>query len=129
MEIFAAYATARDELLKFLDNGTCHPANGALYALDTKLTLLSDFTTDIKELKAVVEDFKPQAASKVQDVYTAASPFSCTQRPLAQPPNQEITVNALEHTGAGALAGYPGRKNLIWLSQAFPHHAFSGNYL
>jgi hypothetical protein len=69
-------------------------------------------------LKAALEDFKPHTANKVLDVYTAASPFAMKGAPTSER-NQEVTVNALE-TLARALAGYPGRKNLLWLSQAFP---------
>src|SRR5262249_18574107 len=87
-----------------------------------KLTLLSDFTTDSNTLKALLEEYRPQAANKVQDVYTAATPFALHGAPTSER-SQETTVNALE-TLARALAGYPGRKNLIWLSQAFPINFF-----
>jgi VWFA-related protein len=84
--------------------------------------LLSDFTTDTRMLKALVEEYRPQTATKVQDVYTAATPFALHGAPTSER-NQEATVSALE-TLARALAGYPGRKNLIWLSQAFPINFF-----
>ena len=113
--------SARDHLLKYL---ATEPAiqPTALFTLDTKLTLLSDFTTDTKTLKAVLEEFKPQSVNKVLDVYTAATPFALHGAPTSER-NQETTVNALE-TLARALSGYPGRKNLIWLSQAFPINFF-----
>src|SRR5579884_1262526 len=116
---FEGYAYGRDQLIKFLDKGTLKQPT-ALYALEDKLTLLHDFTTDIGELKALVQEFKPKGAAHVQDVYSAASPFAArapsngtTSR------NMDITVSALNSL-ARALAGYPGRKNLIWVSQGFP---------
>ena len=113
--------SAKEHLLKYL---ATQPAiqPTALFTLDTKLSLLSDFTTDSKMLKAALEEFKPQAANKVLDVYTAASPFALRGN-VTNERNQETTVNALEML-ARALSGYPGRKNLIWLSQAFPINFF-----
>jgi VWFA-related protein len=116
---FAGYAYGRDQLLKFLDKGKLKQPT-ALYALEQKLTLLHDFTTDITELKALVQDFKPVGPVHVQDVYSAASPFA------ARAPSISTTVNTMDITITGlnslarALAGYPGRKNLIWVSAGFP---------
>jgi len=113
--------SAKDHLLKYLGSGPAIQPT-ALFALDTKLTLLSDFTTDSKMLKTVLEEFKPHTANTVMDVYTAASPFELKGSPTNLR-SQETTVEALE-TLARALSGYPGRKNLLWLSQAFPINFF-----
>jgi VWFA-related protein len=116
---FASYAYGRDQLIKFLDKGTLTQPT-ALYVLEQKLTLLHDFTTDIAELKALVQGYKPKGPVFVQDVYAAASPFS------ARAPNNSTTANTMDvsikamSTLANALAGYPGRKNLIWVSSGFP---------
>src|SRR5262249_55482183 len=62
----------------------------------------------------------PKGPVHVQDVYSAASPFS------ARKPSSSTTVNTMEVTINGlnslarALSGYPGRKNLIWVSAGFP---------
>jgi len=113
--------SAKDHLLKYLGSGPAIQPT-ALFALDTKLTMLSDFTTDSKLLMTVLEDFKPHTANRVMDVYTAASPFALKGSPTSER-SQETTVQALE-TLARALSGYPGRKNLLWLSQAFPINFF-----
>jgi VWFA-related protein len=116
---FASYAYGRDELLKFLKKGTLTQPT-ALYVLEQKLTLLHDFTTDITQLQALVQDYKPKGPVHIQDVYSAASPFS------ARAPSNSTTVNTMEvsvtalNSLARALAGYPGRKNLIWVSAGFP---------
>jgi VWFA-related protein len=116
---FAAHAYGRDELIKFLDKGTLTQPT-ALYVLERKLTLLHDFTTDIKELKAIVQDFKPRGQVHVDNVYTAASPFSARAANTGTTAgSMDITVTALNSL-ARALAGYPGRKNLIWVSMGFP---------
>jgi VWFA-related protein len=116
---FAGHAYGRDELLKFLDKQALKQPT-ALYALEEKLTLLHDFTLDAKDLKAVLQDYKPKGQVHVQDVYAAASPFA------ARGANTNTTVRSLDITVAAlnslaqALAGYPGRKNLIWVSEGFP---------
>jgi VWFA-related protein len=116
---FAGHAFGRDELMKFLDKQTLTQPT-ALFALEEKLTLLHDFTTDAKELKAVLEDFKPHGPVHVESVYAAASPFS-VRKPDANAVvrSVDITITALNLL-AQALAGYPGRKNLIWVSEGFP---------
>lgn len=113
--------SARDYLLKYLASGPAIQPT-ALFVLDTKLMMLSDFTTDSKMLKTVLEDFKPHGAPPVMNVYTAATPFEVRGSPTTGR-SQETTVEALE-TLARALSGYPGRKNLLWLSQAFPINFF-----
>ena len=116
---FDSHAYGRDELLKFLDKGTLTQPT-ALYVLEQKLILLHDFTTDIAELKTLVEGYKPKGSSRVQDVYAAASPFSERAADDTTTPNtMNVSINAL-NTLARALAGYPGRKNLIWVSAGFP---------
>lgn len=116
---FAGHAYGRDELIKFLDKQTLSQPT-ALFALEEKLTLLHDFTTDTKELKTVLQDFKPRGPVHVENVYTAASPFS-VRNPGANTAvrSVDIIVTALNSL-AQALAGYPGRKNLIWVSEGFP---------
>jgi VWFA-related protein len=116
---FAGHAFGRDELIKFLDKQTLTQPT-ALFALEEKLTLLHDFTTDAQQLKAVIQDFKPHGPVHVDNVYTAASPFSVRKPDTnAVVRSVDITIRALNSL-AQALAGYPGRKNLIWVSEGFP---------
>jgi VWFA-related protein len=116
---FAGHAFGRDELIKFLDQHTLAQPT-ALFALDQRLTLLHDFTTDNKELKAVLQDFKPIGPVHVDNVYTAASPFAIRKPDTnTTARSMSITIGAFTSL-AQALAGYPGRKNLIWVSEGFP---------
>ena len=71
---FSSHAYAQDMLIKYLDtNPPVQPT--AVFALDGKLTMLHDFTTDTKALRDVVAHFQPQGPAHIPDVYAAASPF------------------------------------------------------
>ena len=116
---FGSYAYARDQLLKYLDsNPSVQPT--AIYALEGKLTLLYGFTTNTKVLRDVIADYKPKGGTHVMDVYSSASPFARKGGDFkSNARTMEATLAALNNL-AQALTGYPGRKNLIWLSEAFP---------
>ncbi len=119
---FSDHAYAQDMLDKYLEsNPSLQPT--AVFALEGKLTMLHDFTTDPKVLRDVVSHFKPQGPEHIPDVYTAASPFQVRGSFKAGPHAREVTQNSmlfLAHT----LASYPGRKNLLWLSDGFPINLF-----
>src|SRR6185312_6346349 len=116
---FAEQAYVIDQLLKYLARAQfTRPM--AIFALEERLVLLHDFTTDAAVLKSAVERYKPPARNNGTDtVESRASAFSThgdfhtNDRDIGNTLNQ---LNALAKT----LAGYPGRKNLIWLSESFP---------
>jgi VWFA-related protein len=120
---FAEQAYVKDQLLKFLSRAQLtRPI--ALFAMEDRLVLLHDFTTDAAALKIVVEKFKPPARNNnAETVQSRASAFAThgdfhtNERDIATTLNE---LNALAKT----LAGYPGRKNLIWLSESFPINLF-----
>src|SRR5579864_1161111 len=120
---FAEQAYVKDQLLKYLTRAQfTRPI--ALFALEDRLVLLHDFTTDAAALKSAVEKFKPPARNNnAETVQSRASAFSThgdfhsNDRDIGTTLNQ---LNALAKT----LAGYPGRKNLIWLSESFPVNLF-----
>ncbi|HEY6253510.1 MAG TPA: VWA domain-containing protein [Candidatus Angelobacter sp.] len=119
---FSSHAYAQEMLIKYLDSAPVIQPT-AVYALDGKLMLLHDFSTDTKALREVLTHFKPQGPTYIPDVYAAASPFS--QRGSFQVSSQgrNVMFNAMRFL-AHSLAGYPGRKNLIWLSEGFPLSLF-----
>jgi VWFA-related protein len=120
----------------------------AIYALGQKLRLLQDFTTDLGELKKVIQTFKGQSSHVLASptgtpevpmtlsgwseeiVRTYAPQFEAQINSFAQEePSDRMdlriqgtlaALNALART----LAGYPGRKNLIWLTEGIPMHIF-----
>jgi VWFA-related protein len=128
----------REEMLKFLAK---LPAGQplAVYALGSKLRMLQDFTVDPSLLKAAVKKAKDNALGVRSENSNAADfppglieqmPDGMLQQVLRFGQDQSINQMdervrlTLEELGALArnLAGYPGRKNLIWLSEAFPDY-------
>ncbi|HYX53310.1 MAG TPA: VWA domain-containing protein [Candidatus Limnocylindrales bacterium] len=109
----------------------------AIYLLGQKLQLLQDFTSDPEVLKKVIEQFKAPHSPLMDNAAGGIQRFWLEGVPL--PPNLKrqvlefqqqtesaqmdqrvsLTVAAFR-TLAHTLAGYPGRKNLIWVSEAFP---------
>jgi VWFA-related protein len=125
---FGEQAYVKDQLLKYLSQAKLtHPI--ALFAMENHLVMLHDFTTDPASLKGIVQNFKPPArfingetATSRASAFTTFGDFHTNERDIATTLNQ---LNALAKT----LSGYPGRKNLIWLSEGFPINLFPDNTL
>jgi VWFA-related protein len=143
-------ALMRDAMVKFLSK---LPDQGpiSIYFLGTKLRLVQDFTSDPEVLKKAISNLKtqnspvlnnPGGSSPISDLppggaansLLAAVPALRSQilafqaeRSAAQTDYQvRYTLQALNSLGR-ALAGYPGRKNLIWISESFPFDILSEN--
>ena len=131
---FENQAYAQQEILAFLKKMPSEQPV-AIYALaGNKVQLLQDFTTDIGQLESAAKKFRGQNSlllSRPSD--TADNPrggraggvtggmAGVMQRVEADRIRFRVdyTVAALTYI-AQSLAGYPGRKNLIWISEAFP---------
>lgn len=133
----------REQMLKFLEKlPSGQPI--AVYALGSKLHMLQDFTTDPSLLREAIRKAKDSAMGVRRETSNAADlpagmlemmPEAMLQNVLRF--GQEQVINqmdqrvslTLEQLGALArsLAGYPGRKNLIWLSEAFPRFMVPNN--
>jgi VWFA-related protein len=130
----------RDQMLKFLEK---LPAGQplAVYALGGKLRMLQDFTADPTLLRDAVKKSRDNTLDVRNAMSNAADlpPGLVEQMPQGMLENvlrfgQDQAVNqmdervrlTLEQLGALArnLAGYSGRKNIIWLSEAFPNYLF-----
>jgi VWFA-related protein len=132
-------ASMRQAMIKFLDT---LPANEpiAVYLLGDKLRLLQDFTTDPAVLKDVVRSFKGKN-SPLLNVAVDGSPIAPILPGVAQslPPGMAAQIKAFQdqmtvdltdqrvqvtlaalNSLSRTLSGYPGRKNLIWISETFP---------
>ena len=119
---FAGRAYAREQLIKFLEEGRAgQPV--AVYALENHLKLLHGFTTDTREVVSAIRNYNPHVINQIETVRSAASPFTQKGEFQTGPRNIETTLAALDFL-AQSLAAYPGRKNLIWLSEAFPETLF-----
>jgi VWFA-related protein len=128
---------ARQEMLNYVEKlPQGQPV--AIYLLGNKLRLLQDFTTDPDLLKQALGKMKDKnspllkndpalsaaaaqnlAQMGLQGMITQIQGFEQEQVSAQIDQRVENTVNALMSL-ARTLAGYPGRKNLIWVSSSFP---------
>ena len=120
---FTEHAYAKDQLVKFLSSSELNQPL-AIFALESQLRLLHDFSTNAAKLKASIASYTPPAQRSLTEsiesrasVFSNAGNFHTTERGIETTLNQ---LNAL----AKILKGYPGRKNLIWLSESFPLSLF-----
>jgi VWFA-related protein len=131
---------AREQMLKFLEK--LPPGQPlAVYAMGTKLRMLQDFTVDPTLLRDAVKKAKFNASGVRSESSNAVDlppsfvqqlPDQMLQQVLRF--GQEQAINqmdervrlTIEQLSALArnLSGYPGRKNLVWLSEAFPAYLF-----
>jgi len=115
---FSNHAYAQDMLVKYLGtNPTLQPT--AVYALENNLRLLHDFSTDPEVLRDAITHYRGIGVAHLPTVEAAASPF--TQRGTFRnvPQGRGAAFRGMIFL-AQTLAGYPGRKNLIWISEGFP---------
>ncbi|SRR6266700_370341 len=138
---FPHQAYVRYQMLRYLEKmPEGQPV--AVYALGTKLTLLQDFTSDPAVLRSLVKNLNHKvsplldnaaggpaqellppgmADSGMMSAQMLESMQAFEQERVAFQTDLRVnyTLNALNSI-ARALAGYPGRKNLIWISEGFP---------
>jgi VWFA-related protein len=121
-------AYARDQLAKFFSTATLdRPV--AVFALESQLKLLHDFTIDRAALKSAIDKYSPPAKTNVTESFDSRrSAFSTKGDYHTDERSIDTTLNEL-NTLAKILAGYPGRKNLIWLSESFPLNLFPDSVL
>jgi VWFA-related protein len=139
---------ARSQMLTYLGSQLQPGQPVAVYTLAGSLRLLQDFTGDIAVLKAAVEHFNPQTSVEMQVeniatvmpnlhitgdtgirgatradnlrvVFARITEFMNEQAKFAIQDRVYRTAAALRLI-AGRMGGYPGRKNLIWVSAGFP---------
>jgi VWFA-related protein len=118
---------ARDQALKVLDRLSSGRAV-AVYSLSNKLEVLHDFTNDPAELKNAIASFKAENSILIEN------PTNGPKIEYVHPNLEEIaneagknwtekrlyaTLEAMNSL-ARSLAGYPGRKNVLWVSGGFP---------
>jgi VWFA-related protein len=123
---FIEQAYMKDQLIKYLGNAQLDRPL-ALFALEDRVVLLHDFTTDSGALKKAAEKFKPPArTNNAESTLSRASAFTTSGDYHTSDRNIETTLSQLNAL-AKTLGGYPGRKNLIWLSESFPINLFPDN--
>jgi VWFA-related protein len=116
---FAGHAAAQAALVRYLASAQlAQPL--AIFVMGDKLTMLHDFSTDGQSLKSAAMRFKPPAPrGSTETVQTVATPFTNKGDFHTDDRKIESTLAQL-HALARTLSRYPGRKNVIWLSEAFP---------
>jgi VWFA-related protein len=109
---FEHVADMRRSMLDFLKN-LSRDEPVAIYGLNKRLELLQDFTTPAQALQAAGQQASPtESQSKI-------AKFMPNLEPVGGCLREQMTIMAL-HWIAKSLAGFPGRKNLIWISDRFP---------
>src|SRR5437763_3157824 len=120
----SSHMYAQERLQKYLESSPGLQLT-AIFALENKkIALLHDFTTDAKALKQTVASYKPRGINRMELQGAMASPFLTKGAFHTDETSMENTLIALK-SFAQILAGYPGRKNLIWISEAFPVSLFA----
>jgi VWFA-related protein len=124
----ASQAYAKDQLAKFFSTSTLdRPV--AVFVLERQLRLLHDFTTDGAALKLAIDKYTPPARANTTESFDSRRTVFTTKGDYhTDPRGIEATLTQL-NTLAKMLAGYPGRKNLIWLSESFPVVLFPDSVL
>ncbi len=138
-------AYARGRLLKYVGSGLKLGEPVAVYALGRSLTLLQDFTTDPALLRIAIEAVNPKTSlelqmvdvekrlprihesggtgpvtrSRIMTLMNSLREFYTEQAQSELDVRISRTLAAFRLIGR-AVAGHPGRKNLIWVSGAFP---------
>jgi len=136
---------AKQQLIEFLET-LPHGQRVALFTLNNDLRMVGDFTTPTQDLIAAVNNLHPIVSSLLLDrnsdgwrannIYSAAYDWPSNGNTLEQLEQAMPSVGngtawwwahlrfqqTFEAMGeiAGALSGYGGRKNLLWLSGGFP---------
>lgn len=138
---FANQAYARQQMIKYLDK--IPPGRPvAVYMLSSKLRMLQDFTSDPEVLRKVVKNIKgemspvldnPSGGQDIEllppgmadsglipeQVLNSMQQFENERVAFQTDIRVRYTLDAMNSL-ARMLSGYPGRKNLIWVSEAFP---------
>jgi VWFA-related protein len=133
---------ARQQMVKFLEKLPVDQPI-AVYALGTKLRLLQDFTSDPTVLKKAMMAMQMQSSPVLDDpsgiggnnnpyapgvleqmaalpnMLQAVQQFEQDNSTMQTDLRVQLTLSSLNAL-ARTLAGYPGRKNLIWLTESFP---------
>jgi len=134
-------AYVRDQMLKYMEKmPEGQPL--AIYLLSSKLTLLQDFTSDPEVLRGVVKKLNSKVSPLLDNptggpdqellppgladsgvlpdaMLQSMMHFEQERTSFLTDFRVRLTLEAMSAL-ARSLAGYPGRKNLVWVSEAFP---------
>ena len=127
---------AREKMLEYLSTQLKPNQQYAILALGSELLLLQDFTSDPRSLIAALENYRTQKSAQIAryepnqippeiaawvrpEVLKQMAELNAQQLAEATDDRVRLTLAALRGI-ARAVNGLPGRKNLVWVSAAFP---------
>ena len=138
---FRDQAYSRQQMLKYVTQQFKPGMRMGVFTLTNSLQVLQDFTGDPEVLLAALKKYKPQEqvlqnavpppvsagaeslgqaqAAATAQVAAIAQGFQSVQVAYALDRRVEITLDAMRSL-ARILGGIPGRKNIVWLTAAFP---------
>ena len=138
---FQDQAYSRQQMLKYVSQQAKPGTRMGVFTLTNSLRVLQDFTVDPEILLAALKKYQPQEpilqngvpppisagaqtlgarqAATVAQVESIAQGFQSVQMSYALDRRVDITLNAMRSL-ARILGGIPGRKNIVWLTAAFP---------
>jgi VWFA-related protein len=138
---FQDQAYSRLQMLKYVSQQAKPGTRMGVFTLTNSLQVLQDFTDDPEILLAALKKYQPQEqilqnavpppvsagaqtlsarqAATVAQVESIAQGFQSIQMSYALDRRVDITLNAMRSL-ARILGGIPGRKNIVWLTAAFP---------
>ncbi len=134
--------SSRDYMLRYLQTQLSEGQRTAILALNESLVLLQDFTTDPRLLIAALEKSNSkksdelsggaihkltplEAQSLLPEMLRMIDQFNQSRAAESTDTRVRITLAALRSI-ARAASGFPGRKNLIWISSVFPFNLQPG---
>lgn len=135
---FEDQVTARLEILKLLDKLPAQTP-GAIFLLAGSLTVVQNFTTDRTALRAAVNrsmmpmDKVKDPENDPQNKFNTTDAGAQATQSFQKLEYEEQTTVIADDTSdamraiAKDLSGYAGRKNLIWVSEAFPQWILPGS--
>jgi VWFA-related protein len=146
---FKDQAYARQQMLKFVKEQYKPGQRVAIFTLTNSLNLLQDFTSDPEVLKKALEIYHPQqpelakapappatnslgavnggrGAEATAALVNALRSFQDVQLSYQTERRVDITLQAMRSLSR-MLSGIPGRKNIVWVTAAFPFSLIPGN--
>jgi VWFA-related protein len=147
---FSDQSYARLQMLAYIRSQLKPEQRIAVFTLTNELHMLQDFTSDPQVLLAALEKMKPEepilanaSAPAASSLGVAPGPGTASANLITMAQNQisgfeseqvgfaldrrvQITLAAMRALGR-ALGGIPGRKEVIWLTAAFPFELIPEN--
>jgi VWFA-related protein len=133
---FADQARCREQLIQFLREQVRPEDRLAIYTLGSELKVLNEFTNDANEIVKALARHKPRVSTELErsepETYDpeGGDAISAEMQDFLLKADATIsahtTLDRLRLTTAALLgianrvAGLPGRKNLVWVSEGFP---------